>query len=181
MGYTLCRMDRTQVTILVVLGVLVIAVFSGLGVAVHNTLSSCPILTPVPTLARVPLGRPLPAVRLTGDQSETTCRVEAFLRDLGYDVIGVRDVTDGVGERTLVATVRDSDTQAQDTLIDVNSVISLYVATPSSPYGSASVVIWSSENEVIVTSVVLREDVEAWLDGGITTDQFVDRLLVQSR
>jgi hypothetical protein len=173
-------MDKTQVTILVVLGVLVIAVFSGLGVAVHNTLSSCPILTPVPTPARVPLGRPLPAVCLTGDQSETTCRVEAFLRDLGYDVVGVRDVTDDSGDRTLVTYVRDSDTQAQDTLVDVNSVISLYVATPRSPFGSASVVIWSSENEVIVTSVVLREDVEAWLDGGITTDQFVDRLLVQS-
>ena len=180
MGYTLCGMDKTQVTILVVLGVLVIAVFSGLGVAVHNTLSSCPILTPVPSPGRIPLGRPLPVVRLTGDQSETTCRIEVFLRDLGYDVVGVRDVTDGSGDRALVAYVRDSDTQAQDTLIDVNSVISLYVATPSSPFSSVSVVIWSSENEVIVTSVALREDVEAWLDGGITTSQFIDRLLIRS-
>ena len=171
-------MSKTQIMILVVLGVLVVAVFSGLGTAVYDTMSSRPPLITV-LVAATPINKPLPMVQITGDQNETTCRVEAFLRDLGYDVIGVRDFTDQVGDRTLVACVRDSTVGAEDTLVDVNSVISLYVPTTSPPFDSASVVVYSPENEVIVASVVLREDVEAWLDGGISTDQFVNRLRIQ--
>ena len=184
-------MNKIQVMILVVLGVSVVAVFSGLGVVVYNTMSSCP--TPcvgkqehfasviVPVVTTIPAEKPLPTVQIAGGQNETTCRVEAFLRDLGYNVVGVRAVTNGAGDRALVAYVRDSTMGAEDTLMDVNSVLSLYVPAASPPFDSASVVIYSPENEVIIVSVVLREDVEAWLDGGIGTDQFINRVLIQSQ
>jgi len=173
-------MSKIQIVILVVLGVLVVAVFSALGFDVYNTMSACA----TPRVGEQPAPIPVIAhatVQIGGDQNETTRRVEAFLGDLGYEVIGVRAATNGAGDRTLAAYVRGSTAGAKDTLIDVNSVVSLYVTTASPPFDSISVVIYSPENEVIITSVVLREDVEAWLDGRINTNQFVSRLLIQSQ
>jgi len=182
-------MSRTQIVVLVVLGVLVVAVFGGLGAAVHDTivwygtagvvsLEPSPSLTAA-TVATVSIERCSPAVQAAGEQNETTRRVEAFLRELGYHVIGVRAVTNGAGDRTLAAYVRGSHTGAEDTLIEVNSVVSLYVTATSPSFDRASVVVYSAEDKVIIASVVLREDVEAWLGGHISTDQFINRLVIQ--
>jgi hypothetical protein len=184
-------MSKTQIIILVVLGVSVIAVFSGLGIVVHDTMSS--VSTPrvgrrepltsvtVPPTTTISTQKTSPTVQITGDQNETTCRVEAFLRDLGYDVIAVRAATNETGDRTLAAHVRESTAGAEGTLIDVNSVVCLYVATTTSPFDSASVVIYSPEDRVIITSVVVREDIKAWIDGNISTDQFINCLSIQSQ
>lgn len=176
---------------LVVLGLLVVAVFGGLGVAVYDTIvwyATARVVKPEPPTpvsiaiaATIPIEEFSPTVQDAGDQNETTCRVEALLRELGYHVIGVRAVTKGAGDRTLAAYVRGSYTGAEDTLIEVNSVVSLYVTATSPPFDSVSVVIYSPENKIIIASVVLRGDVEAWLDGRISTDQFISRLVIQSQ
>ncbi len=184
-------MSRTQIVVLVVLGVLVVAVFSGLGVTVYDTIvwyGTAGVVSPEPspsssvtvaTVATVSIERFSPAVRDAGERNETTRRVEALLRELGYHVIGVRAVTNGAGDRTLAAYVRGSYTGAEDTLIEVNSVVSLYVMATSPPFDRASVVIYSAEDKVVIASVVLRKDVAAWLDGRISTDQFINRLVIQ--
>ena len=183
-------MSRIQSIVLIVLGVLVVAVFGGLGAAIYDTVVSygtAGVVSPesssssvtAATAAPAPIERASPAVQDTGERSETTRRVEALLRELGYHVIGVRAVTDGAGDRTLAAYIRSSYTRAENTLIEVNSVVSLYVTATSPPFDRASVVIYSPEDKVIITSVVLREDVEAWLNGHIGTDQFINRLVIQ--
>lgn len=183
-------MSRTQIVILVVLGMLVVAVFGKLGATVYDTMSqhdtalvANPELSasPAPAMVTASIEKLMPAGRDSGERNETTRQAETLLRELGYHVIGVEALTNEAGDRTLAAYVRGSYTGAEDALIEINSVVSLYVTATSPPFDSASVAVYSPEDEVIIASVVMREDVEAWLNGRISTDQFVGRIVIQSQ
>lgn len=109
-------------------------------------------------------------------RQEAIRRVEDLLSD--YNIIGVQEVIPETGDHVLAIYIRGSQSDAELLLNNATIFGSLYVIAANPPFDAISVVIYSPDGEVIIGSVVMHQDIENWLKGNISEEEFFNAWLI---
>lgn len=109
-------------------------------------------------------------------RQEAIRRVEDLLSN--YNIIGVQEMIAETGDHVLAISIRGSRGDAESLLSYVTVLSSAYVIIASPPFDAIFVTIYSPGDEMIIGSLVKRQDIENWLKGNISEEEFFSAWLI---
>jgi hypothetical protein len=118
-----------------------------------------------------------PAAQDAPSRREVLNQVRELLSD-SYNVTGFDDVVAETGGHGLFVSIQGSQSNAESLLKEITVMASPYTIVADPPFDVAIVMIYSSTGDEILGTAVMREHVEAWLNGSISADSFVSKWIL---
>ena len=116
----------------------------------------------------------IPTVQSGYSRQEVLALVREILSDT-YNIIGVDDTTTDDGKHALFVSIQGPQSDAKTSLALITVAVSPLAPMANPPFDAAIVVIYSSQDEVILGAAVRRQEIDDWPSGKISAEEFPDK------